>query len=208
MAGATSELPLDEYQDLVRTTGLITELVVLDEAWTREAAASSDPATRDDGRVEQLSGVVDRLDQLYGEIEALGPRLSEIFRAREALLRDRYEALTTDDAEDRPRIPGTRSLSPEERRKLRAFVEEHGRGDVVGLVTNAAYQFGEQSGTERQNLRAEYDTIRRGGTSAGDMDPDFQIWVQAVALAATIALGPEAGGVVEAIGGLISWIFG
>ena len=94
------------------------------------------------------------------------------------------------------------------RRKLRAYVEEHGRGDIVGLVTNAAYQLGAQSGTERQNLRAEYDAIRGGGTSEGDMDPEFELWVQAVALAATLALGPEAGGVVELIGGIISWPVG
>jgi hypothetical protein len=208
MAGKNNELPLDEYQDLVRTTGLITELVVLDEVWTREAAASSDPAMRDDDRVEQLSGVVDRLDQLYGEIGALGPRLSEIFRAHGALLRERYEVLIADDAEDRQPAPRTRSLTGDERRKLRAYVDEHGRGDVVGLVTNAAYQLGAQSGTERQNLRAEYGAIRGGGGSDGDMDPEFEFWVQAVALAATIALGPEAGGVVELIGGIISWLVG
>lgn len=208
MAGKANELPLDEYQDLVRTTSLITELVVLDEAWTREAAAASEPATRDDDRVEQLSGVVDRLDQLYGEIGALGPRLSEIFRSRDALLRERYEGLTADDVEDRPPVPRTRSLNADERRKLRAYVEEHGRGDIVGLVTNAAYQLGAQSGTERQNLRAEYDAIRGGGTSEGDMDPEFELWVQAVALAATLALGPGAGGVVELIGGIISWLVG
>ena len=201
-------LPLDEYQDLARTTSLITELAVLDEAWTREAAAASQPATRDDDRVEQLSGVVDRLDQLYGEIGALGPRLSEIFRSREALLRERYEGLTADDVEDRPPVRGTRSLTADERRKLRALVDERGGGDIVGLVTNAAYQLGAQSGTQRQNLRVEYDAIRGGGTSEGDMDPEFELWVQLVALAATIALGPEAGGIVEAIGGFISWLVG
>lgn len=200
------QLPLDEYRDLARTTSLITELVVLDEAWTREAAAASRHATRDDARVEQLGGVVDRLDQLYGEIGALGPRLSEIFRSREALLRERYEGLTA--GEDRPPARGTRSLTPDERRKLRAFVEEHGGGDIVGLVTNAAYQLGAQSGTERQNLRVEYDAIRGGATSEGDMDPEFELWVQLVALAATLALGPAAGGVVEAIGGFISWLVG
>jgi len=207
MVDATNELPLDEYQDLVRTIGLITELVVLDEAWTREAEASSAPATRDDGRVEQLSGVVDRLDQLYGEIGALSPRLGEIFRAREALLRERYEALTTDDEQRLPN-PRTRSLSPEERGKVRNFVEEHGQGDVIGLVTNAAYQIGEQSSIQVRNLRAEYDTIRRRGTSAGDMDPQFELWLQGIAIAATIALGPEAGAVVELIGGIIDWLVG
>jgi len=208
MAGERHELPLDEYQDLARTASLITDLVVLDEVWTREAAAGSRHATRDDDRVEQLSGVVDRLDELYGEIGALGPRLSEIFRSRDALLRERYEGLTADDVEDRPPVSGTRSLTADERRKLRAFVEEHGLGDIVGLVTNAAYQLGAQSGTERENLHVEYDAIRSGGTSEGDMDPEFELWVQLVALGATLALGPAAGGVVEAIGGFISWLVG
>ena len=206
MAGEANEFPLDEYQDISRSTGLITELVVLDEAWTREAEAASEPATRDDDRVKQLGGVVDRIDQLYDEIGALSPRLSEIFRSREALLRARYEALTADNVDDRAPVPRTRSLTADERRKLRAYVEEHGQGDIVGLVTNAAYQIGEQSGTQRQNLRAEYDAIRGGGTSEGDMDPEYELWLQAVALAATLALGPAAGGIVEAVGHFISWL--
>ena len=131
------------------------------------------------------------LDQLYGEIGALAPRLSEIFSSRDALLRERYAALIADDAEARPAVPRTRSLTADGRRKLRAYVEEHGQGDIVGLATNAAYQISERSDTERQNLRTEYDNIRGGGTSEGDIDPDYEAWLAAVALAATIALGPE-----------------
>lgn len=208
MAGNYAELPLDEYQDLSHAVAVVTELVVLDDAWTREATASSGSATRDDSRVSQLGGVVDRLDQLYGEIGALGPRLAEIFRAREDLLRERYQALVADEAPDRPRAPRTRSLSADERGRVRAFVDERGQGDVVALATDAAYQLGQQSGTQRQNVRAEYDRIQGGGSSDGDMDPDFEFWVQAVSLAATLALGPEAGGVVELIGGIISWLVG
>jgi hypothetical protein len=208
MVGERNELPLDEYRDVVRTIALTTELVVLDEAWTREATAASEPVTRDDDRVEQLSSVVDRLDELYAEIGVLAPRLGEIFRSRDALLRERYEALTADDVGDRPPVARTRSLTADERRKLRAFVEERGRGDILELVTNAAYEVAARSGAERQNLRAEYGTIRGGGTSEGDMDPDFEFWLQAVALAATLALGPEAGGVVELVGGIISWLVG
>jgi hypothetical protein len=208
MAGNSAALPLDEYQDLSHAVAVVTELVVLDDAWTREATASSDPATRDDGRVEQLSGVVDRLDQLYGEIGALGPRLAEIFRAREDLLRERYQALVADEAAERPQPARSRSLTADERSRLRAFVDERGQGDVVALATDAAYQLEQQSGNQGRNVREEYDRIRGGASSDGDMDPDFEFWVQAVSLAATIALGPEAGGVVELIGGIISWLVG
>ena len=76
----------------------------------------------------------------YGEIGALAPRLSEIFSSRDALLRERYAALIADDAEARPAVPRTRSLTADGRRKLRAYVEEHGQGDIVGLAANAAYQ--------------------------------------------------------------------
>ena len=96
---------------------------------------------------------------------ALAPRLSEIFSSRDAVLRERYAALVADDAEARPAVPRTRSLVADERRKLRAYVEEHGQGDIVGLATNAAYQISERSDTERRNLRAESDNIRGGGTS-------------------------------------------
>ena len=208
MAGNYAELPLDEYQDLTHTVAVVTELVVLDDAWTREAMASSDPATRDDSRVGQLGGVVDRLDQLYGEIGALGSRLGEIFRAREDLLRERYEALVSDEAADRPRAPRTRSLTPDERSRVRAFVDDRGQGDVVALAVDAAYQLEQQAGTQRETVRTEYDRIRGGASSEGDIDPDFEFWVQAVSLAATLALGPEAGGVVELIGGLIAWLVG
>jgi hypothetical protein len=205
MAGRNNQLPLDEVQDLVRAISLIFWLLGLDDAWTREAAASSEPATRDDGRVEQLGGVVDQLDQLYGEIGALAPRLSEIFSSRDALLRERYAALIADDAEARPAAPRTRSLTAGGRRKLRAYVEEHGQGDIVGLATNAAYQISERSDTERRNLRTEYDNIRGGGTSEGDIDPDYEAWLAAVSLAATIGLGPAAGAVVEGIGHAVAF---
>ena len=109
---------------------------------------------------------------------------------------------------DQASAPGTRSLTHDERRKLRTLVQGHGEGDIVALATKAANEVGARSTAERQNLRAEYDGIRAGSRSDGDMDPDFEFWVQAVALAATIALGPEAGGVVELIGGLISWLVG
>lgn len=208
MAGESSGLPLDEYQDLVRATSLITELVVLDDAWTREAESSSDAATRDDGRVEQLGGVVDRLDQLYGEIGELAPRLNEIFSANAELLRQRYEALVADDAGDGPTAAKTRSLTADERAKVRAFVEERGEGDLVAFATNGTYQVGERAAAERENLSREYGSIRRGNDSAGDMDPDFEFWLQAVALAATLALGPEAGAIVEVIGGIIDWLVG
>jgi hypothetical protein len=206
MAGRNNQLPLDEVQDLVRAISLIFWLLGLDDAWTREAAASSEPATRDDDRVEQLGGVVDQLDQLYGEIGALAPRLSEIFSSRDALLRERYAALIADDAEARPAVPRTRSLTADERRKLRAYVEEHGQGDIVGLATNAAYQISERSDTERQNLRTEYDNIRGGGTSEGDIDPDYEAWLAAVAFAASISLGPEAGAIVEGIGHAVAFL--
>jgi hypothetical protein len=208
MAPRTSELPLGEYQELVRATSVITELVVLDRAWTREAEASSNPEERDDTRVEELGGIVNRLDRLYGDIGELSPRLHEIFQAREPLLRQRYEALIADDVVDQAAAPGTRSLAPDERRKFRALVQEYGDGDIVALATRAASEIGARSTAERQNIRTEYDGIRAGTTSDGDMDPEFEFWLQAVALAATIALGPEAGGVVELIGGLISWLVG
>jgi hypothetical protein len=206
MAARDNQLPLDEAQDLVRAISLNFWLLGLDDVWTREAAASSEPATRDDDRVGQLGGVVEELDRLYSEIGALAPRLSEIFSSRDALLRERYEALIADDAEDRPAVPRARSLTADERRKLRAFVEEHGQGDIVGLATNAAYRISERSDTERQNLRTEYDNIRGGGTSEGDIDPDFEIWLAAVSAAASIGLTPAAGAIVEGIGHAIAAI--
>lgn len=206
MAGRNNQLPLDEVQDLVRAISLIFWLLGLDDVWTREAAASSEPETRDDGRVEQLGGVVDQLDQLLAEIGALAPRLSEIFSSRDALLHERYAALIADAAEDRPAIPGTRSLTADERRKLRGYVEERGQGDMVGLATNAAYQISERSDTERQNLRTEYDNIRGRGTSEGDIDPDYEAWLAAVALAASIGLGPGAGAIVEGIGHAVAFL--
>jgi hypothetical protein len=42
----------------------------------------------------------------------VGPAADGIFGARKALLRERYEALIADDAEDRPTRSRTRSLIP------------------------------------------------------------------------------------------------
>jgi len=201
-----NQLPLDEAQDLVRAISLIFWLIGLDDVWTSEATASSDQATRDDDRVEQLGAVVDQLDQLYGEIGALAPRLSEIFTSRDALLREHYAALISDDAESRPAPARARSLTADERRKIRAHVEEYGQGDVVGLAVNAAYQVGERSDAERRNLRTEYDNIRGGGPSEGDIDPDFEAWLAAVAFAASIGLSPAAGAIVEGVGHAVAFL--
>jgi hypothetical protein len=81
-------------------------------------------ATRDDDRAEQLGGVVDQLDQLYGK-SGRWLWLSEIFSSREALIRERYVALIADDGEDRPALC-TRSLTADERRKLRAYTPSVG----------------------------------------------------------------------------------
>jgi hypothetical protein len=204
MASTNNQLPLDEAQDLIRAISLNFWLLGLDDVWTREATSSSDPATRDDTRIEQLGGVVDQLDQLYGDIGALAPRLREIFSSRAALLRENYEALIADDAKDRPTVPRARSLTADERRVLRAFVDEHGQGDIVDLATNATYQISERSDTERQKLRTEYDRIRGGATSDGDIDPDFEIWLAAVSACASIGLTPAAGAIVEGIGHAIA----
>jgi hypothetical protein len=206
MESRNNQLPLDEAQDLVRAISLIFWLIGLDDVWTREATASSDQATRDDGRVEQLGAVVDQLDQLYSEIGALAPRLSEIFTSRDALLRERYAALTSDGAESRPAPARARSLTTDERRKIRAHVDEHGQGDVVGFAVNAAYQIVERSDAERRNLRTEYDNIRGGGPSEGDIDPDFEVWLAAVAFAASIGLSPAAGAIVEGIGHAVAFL--
>ena len=62
----------------------------------------------------------------------MGPAADGIFGAREALLRALRGA-------DRRRCRGPTNplphaiADPDERRKLGAYVEEHGRGDVVGL---------------------------------------------------------------------------
>jgi hypothetical protein len=103
-------------------------------------------------------------------------------------------------------VPRARSLTADERHKLRAFVEEHGQGDIVGLATNAAYRISERSDTERQNLRTEYENIRGGGTSQGDIDPDFEVWLLAVSAAASIALSPATGAIVEGIGHAVAAI--
>jgi hypothetical protein len=206
MESRIDQLPLDEAQDLVRAISLIFWLIGLDDVWTREAAASSDQATRDDDRVEQLGPVVTQLDQLYGDIGALAPRLSEIFTSRDALLRERYAALTSDDAETMPVAARARSLTADERRKIRAHIDEHAKGDVVGFAVNAAYQVVERSDAERRNLRSEYDNIRGGSASEGDIDPEFEAWLAAVAFAASIGLSPAAGGIVEGIGHAVAFL--
>lgn len=159
MPDRSDQVPLDEVQDLVRAISLIFWLVGLDAVWTREAAASSEPATRDADRVEQLAGVVDQMDQLYGDIGALAPRLGEIFGSHATLLRERYSALVADDAQATHVAPRTRTLTADERRKRRTYVDEHGQGDIAGLATNATYRISERSDIECQNLRAEYDNI-------------------------------------------------
>jgi hypothetical protein len=181
-----------EFLVAARALTTSVRLLMLDKAWTREAALASDTDTRDDGRLAELDPLVDEMDRLFAECRDLAPKLVEVASRDGSDLQTKFEALLT-DLENR----GERTT--EIARRLRYHVESKGGGRALDYLRVASDQLQERAGLEVQQMREELARVRGGTASAGDMSSEAEAVVTVLAIAATAEFGPLGGAVVEGV---------
>lgn len=191
----TKEYTAEEYLDGTTMLASITELVLLDRFWTEEI---TDEAGRAPDRLQGLGGVVVQIERQLVEVELRARSIAAGARRRSTSLESNFAALT---AEDGP-------FTQQQRDKVTELVQSRTQGDLVAFVDAAVADAAAQVEPERKALNAELEKARKGGGSDGDMSAEEERALAELAILASIAFGPEAGVVVEAVGHLIDWLFG
>lgn len=184
-----------EYLDGTTMITAIQQLVLLDRYWTSEAAAT-DGASPD--RAGSLTPVVVQMERLLVEVELRARGVTAAALRRSDSLESDYRALV---AEDGP-------FTERQRAKVVELVEARSGGDVVAFVSTASADAAARVEDERRALNGELDRLRASTTSDGDMSADEERALAELAIMASVAFGPEAGVIVEAVGHLIDWLTG
>jgi hypothetical protein len=189
------EFTAQEYLDATSMLSSITEAVMLDRFWTE---GITDESRRGPDGLDGLGAVVVQLERLLVDVELRARTIAAGARRRSSSLEANFAAIT---AEDGP-------LTPRQREKVVELVQNRSQGDLLAFVDAALEGAAAQVGPEREALNAELERVRKGGGSDGDMSADEERALAELAILASIAFGPEAGVVVEAVGHLIDWLFG
>jgi hypothetical protein len=184
------DLGPSDYLVATRALTAAQQLLMLDKSWTREAARASQAETRDDQRIADVRLVVDAMDHLFAECRDLAPALVEVAGRDEAAFQAKYEALLAD-------LEGRGERTTEIARRLRHHVD--GSGGAMAHLRYAAGRLEELAGPEMEQIRAEYDRVRQGEASQGDMSDETEAVVTAIAIAATVEFGPLGGALVEGV---------
>jgi hypothetical protein len=195
-----NDFTADEYLDVTKALSCITEVVLLDRFWTEgaKAATAGDPGAREPDRVQGLEAVSAELERLLVEVELRARAIAATGRRRRAQLEANFKALTGEDS----------PFTPSQREKVVELVTSRTQGDLSAFVDAAAADVAAQLEPERKLLKAELDRIKKGGPSDGDLSAEEERALAELAVIASIAFGPEAGVVVEAVGHLLDWLFG
>jgi hypothetical protein len=187
------DLRPSEFVVAARALTTSVRLLLLDMAWTREAALASDPGTRDDGRVAELNPLVDEMDRLFAECRDLAPQLAEVAgRDGGSDLQTKYEALLAD-------LESRGERTTEIARRLRYHVESKGGGRAVDYLRVASNELQERAAPEVLQIREELARVSGGTASTGDMSSEAEAVVTTLAIAATAEFGPLGGAVVEGV---------
>jgi hypothetical protein len=191
----SKEFTAAEYLDATKMLASITEAVMLDRFWTE---GITDESQRSPDGLEGLGAVVVQLERLLVEVELRARSIAAGARRRSTSLDANFAALT---AEDGP-------LTQQQREKVVELVQNRSQGDLLSFVDSALAGAAAQVEPERRSLNAELERVRKGGGSDGDLSADEERALAELAILASVAFGPEAGIVVEAVGHLIDWLFG
>lgn len=191
------EFTAHEYLDAGKMLASITELVILDRFWTAEAAAASNATDNGTDR-EALGAVVLQLERLLVEVELRARSVASAGSRRGAALSESFAALTSEDG----------PFDARHRTKILELVDSRSQGDFSAFVQAAAADVAERLEPERRLLRSEFEKVRKGGASGGDMSAEEERALAELAIVASVVFGPEAGVVVEAVGHLLDWLFG
>ena len=189
------EFTAQEYLDATNMLASMTELVMLDRFWTE---GITDESLRAADGLEGLGAVVVQLERLLVDVELRARTIAAGARRRSTSLDANFAALT---AEDGP-------FTEQQRAKVVELVQNRSQGDLLGFVDAALAGAAAQVEPERKALNGELERVRKGGGSNGDLSADEERALAELAILASVAFGPEAGIVVEAVGHLIDWLFG
>jgi hypothetical protein len=189
------EFTAQEYLDATNMLASITELVMLDRFWTE---GITDESGRAPDGLEGLGAVVVQLERLLVDVELRARSIAAGARRRSASLDANFSALTADDG----------PFTQQQRDKVVELVQNRSQGDLLAFVDAALAGAAAQVEPERKALNAELERVRTGGGSNGDLSADEERALAELAILASVAFGPEAGIVVEAVGHLLDWLFG
>jgi hypothetical protein len=176
----------------------ITELVLLDRFWTAEVRTATEGAGPGGPGREDLGALVVQLERLLVEVELRARGVAAAGTRRGAALSASFAALTSEDS----------PFEERHRAQILELVDSRTQGDFPAFVEAAAADAAKQLEPERASLRTEFEKVRKGGGSGGDLTAEEERALAELAVVASVVFGPEAGIVVEAVGHLLDWLFG
>ena len=187
----------DELVLAVTAGSTVRRLLQLDAYWTEEARRGTEQTTRDSTRVASLGRVVDEMRSLLAEAARVAPDVAALVETHAGEIRARFDAATDPAALS----TGGRTsllLTAQDQQALRTYVERRGEGDVVTLLRRSADTLRDNAESERRQLEEEYDRLRGGGGSAGDLSEETHHAVLAIEAGLVLAGAPEGAILVEA----------
>ena len=189
-----------DYVTGTRVVALLTRQVELDDLWTRQATA---------GRADnQLARLVDEIIAGWRELQSQLDWLNALIERTATDLTGHYDDLVSGRMRSvRPGRAARPALDERLRGIVRDIVERDAGGDVTKFVARVADAHAVID-RECDQLRAEHTRIASGAQSHGDMSAEMAAIVHTTAIIVAAQTGPIGGLIVEAVGGLLDWLFG
>lgn len=187
----------DELVLAVTAGSTVRRLLQLDAYWTEEARQGSEQTTRDSARAAGLGRVVEEMRSLLTEAAQVAPDVAALVETHAEEIRARFDA-ATDPAALSAGGRTSSLLTAQDQQALRTYVERRGEGDVVSLLRRSADTLRDNADSERRQLADEFDRLRGGGASAGDLSEETHHAALAIEAGLVLAGAPEAAILLEA----------